>query len=77
VTAITSKPRSASGRPVRGIESLRYHSGFGNEHVSEALAGTLPEGQNSPQRAPRGLYAEQISGTPFTAPRAQNRRSSL
>ena len=77
MTAITSKPRSASERPAPGIESLRYHSGFGNEHVSEALAGTLPEGQNSPQRAPRGLYAEQISGTPFTAPRAQNRRSWL
>jgi len=77
VTAITSKPRSASERPAPGIESLRYHSGFGNEHVSEALAGTLPEGQNSPQRAPRGLYAEQISGTPFTAPRSQNRRSWL
>ncbi|HXQ67631.1 MAG TPA: homogentisate 1,2-dioxygenase [Alphaproteobacteria bacterium] len=74
---MTSKPRSASERPAPGIESLRYHSGFGNEHVSEALAGTLPEGQNSPQRAPRGLYAEQISGTPFTAPRSQNRRSWL
>ncbi|HKO07774.1 MAG TPA: homogentisate 1,2-dioxygenase, partial [Alphaproteobacteria bacterium] len=59
---MTSKPRSASGRAARGIDSLRYHSGFGNEHVSEALAGTLPEGQNSPQRPQHGLYAEQISG---------------
>jgi homogentisate 1,2-dioxygenase len=56
---------------------LRYLSGFGNELQSGALPGVLPEGQNSPQQAPRGLYIEQLSGTPFTAPRAQNRRSWL
>ncbi len=55
----------------------RYLSGFANEHASEALAGGLPEGQNAPQRHPLGLYTEQISGTPFTAPRAENRRSWL
>jgi homogentisate 1,2-dioxygenase len=55
----------------------RYLSGFSNEHASEALPGTLPQGQNTPQRHPRGLYTEQISGTPFTAPRAENRRSWL
>ncbi len=55
----------------------RYLSGFANEQSSEALPGTLPEGQNAPQRHPRGLYTEQISGTPFTAPRAANRRSWL
>jgi homogentisate 1,2-dioxygenase len=60
-----------------GEQALCYLSGFGNEYATEALPGTLPEGQNSPQRPPRGLYAEQISGTPFTAPRAQNRRSWL
>jgi len=49
---------------------LSYQSGFGNEFVSEALAGAVPVGQNSPQRAPYGLYAEQLSGTAFTAPRA-------
>jgi homogentisate 1,2-dioxygenase len=54
---------------------LQYLSGFGNEHATEAVAGALPQGQNSPQRAPLGLYAEQISGTAFTAPRTQNRRS--
>jgi homogentisate 1,2-dioxygenase len=54
-----------------------YLSGFANELASEALPGTLPEGQNAPQRHPRGLYTEQISGTPFTAPRAENRRSWL
>ena len=54
-----------------------YQSGFGNEFATEAIAGALPQGQNSPQRAPLGLYAEQLSGTAFTAPRAQNRRSWL
>ena len=50
-------------------------SGFGNEHATEALPGALPAGRNSPQRPAYGLYAEQISGTAFTAPRAQNRRT--
>jgi homogentisate 1,2-dioxygenase len=54
-----------------------YQSGFGNEFASEALAGALPVGRNSPQKAPLGLYAEQLSGTAFTAPRHQNRRSWL
>jgi homogentisate 1,2-dioxygenase len=52
-------------------------SGFGSHHESEAIAGALPVGQNSPQRVPLGLYAEQISGTAFTAPRAHNLRSWL
>jgi homogentisate 1,2-dioxygenase len=54
-----------------------YLSGFGNEFATEAIAGALPQGQNSPQRAPLGLYSEQLSGTPFTAPRTSNRRSWL
>src|SRR6266513_1729560 len=58
-------------------KALGYLSGFGNEHATEALPGALPAGQNAPQRPPRGLYTEQISGTPFTAPRAENRRSWL
>src|SRR5574340_288742 len=48
----------------------RYQSGFGNEFATEALPGALPVGQNSPQKVPYGLYAEQFSGTAFTAPRA-------
>src|SRR5882757_1952629 len=56
---------------------LAYQSGFGNSFSSEALPGALPVGQNSPQRCPYGLYAEQLSGTGFTAPRALNRRSWL
>jgi len=55
----------------------QYLSGFANEFATEALPGALPEGQNSPQSAPHGLYAEQISGTAFTAPRHSNRRSWL
>src|SRR6202140_5569943 len=54
-----------------------YLSGFGNEFATEALPGALPDGRNSPQRAPYGLYAEQLSGTAFTAPRSHNRRSWL
>jgi homogentisate 1,2-dioxygenase len=57
------------------VPSLDYLRGFGNEHVSEAVAGALPQGRNSPQRAPLGLYPEQISGTAFTQPRAVNRRT--
>ena len=56
---------------------LRYHAGFRNHVVAEALPGALPEGQNSPQRCPYGLYAEQISGTAFTAPREHNLRTWL
>ena len=52
-----------------------YMPGFGNDFETEALPGALPVGQNSPQRCPYGLYAEQLSGTPFTAPRATNKRS--
>ncbi|HEY1140990.1 MAG TPA: homogentisate 1,2-dioxygenase [Lysobacter sp.] len=59
------------------ITSNGYQSGFGNEFATEAVAGALPVGRNSPQRVAHGLYAEQISGTAFTAPRHANRRSWL
>jgi homogentisate 1,2-dioxygenase len=58
-------------------KAVAYSSGFGNEQATEALAGALPQGRNSPQRPPLGLYAEQLSGTPFTAPRHANRRTWL
>jgi homogentisate 1,2-dioxygenase len=58
-------------------EQFQYNSGFGSEFATEALPGALPVGQNSPQKCPYGLYAEQMSGTPFTAPRVANRRSWL
>jgi len=70
----TRQGHSPSPSPAESF-GLRYLSGFGNHHLTEAVAGALPEGRNSPQRAPLGLYAEQISGTAFTAPRQTNRRS--
>src|SRR6201997_634002 len=67
---------TSSARP-RTTGPDAYQSGFGNTFSSEALAGALPAHQNSPQRCPYGLYAEQLSGTSFTAPRSSNRRSWL
>ena len=58
-----------------GDIASRYMSGFGNHFASEAVAGALPEGRNSPQKPAFGLYAEQLSGTAFTQVRAENRRS--
>ncbi|MES2906726.1 MAG: homogentisate 1,2-dioxygenase, partial [Pseudomonadota bacterium] len=54
-----------------------YMPGFGNDFETEALPGALPQGQNSPQQCAYGLYAEQLSGSPFTAPRGHNERSWL
>ena len=56
-------------------ETLHYLNGFGNQHESEAVAGALPVGRNSPQQVAHGLYAELLSGTAFTAPRASNLRT--
>lgn len=58
-------------------KQLSYLSGFGNHFATEAVAGALPEGQNSPQKAAHGLYAEQLSGSSFTAFRHENLRSWL
>jgi homogentisate 1,2-dioxygenase len=58
-------------------EGGRYQPGFGNHVSTEAVPGTLPVGRNAPQRAAHGLYTEQFSGTAFTAPRHENRRSWL
>ena len=57
--------------------ALQYMSGFGGHFESEAVDGALPKGRNSPQRPAFGLYAEQLSGSAFTAPRHENRRSWL
>ena len=54
-----------------------YLSGFNNEFATEALPGTLPARGNSPQKVAHGLYAEQFSGSPFTVPRAMQKRSWL
>ena len=67
-----SEPRVSQSALVEG-----YMSGFGNSFETEALLGALPIGRNSPQQCPYGLYAEQLSGSPFTAPRTTNERSWL
>jgi homogentisate 1,2-dioxygenase len=65
-------------RPAQATAADRgYMTGFGNGFETEALPGALPVGRNSPQRCPYGLYAEQISGSPFTAPRTTNERTWL
>lgn len=56
---------------------MKTLSGFGNTFSTEAIKGALPKDQNSPQKPPLGLYAELLSGTAFTAPRVENRRSWL
>src|SRR3954462_6578886 len=66
--------------PVIGLRTAlgaKYMSGFGNSFETEALPGALPVGRNSPQKVNYGLYAEQLSGSPFTAPQATNQRSWL
>src|SRR5260370_12590685 len=57
------------------LAAVSYQSGFGNQFQSGAVPGALRVGRNSPQRGPLGLYAEQISGTAFTAARHENRRT--
>src|SRR5687767_1059015 len=58
-------------------DAASYQTGFGGHFESEAVPGALPKGRNSPQRPAFGLYAEQLSGSAFTAPRHENRRSWL
>lgn len=66
---LTSPSETAQGR------SIDYMSGFGNHFATESVAGALPVGRNSPQKPPRQLYAELLSGSAFTAPRHENRRT--
>ena len=69
---MTDPQASGAAKP---HDTRHYMTGFANEWATEAIAGALPVGRNSPQVAPLGLYAEQLSGTAFTAPRHSNRRS--
>jgi homogentisate 1,2-dioxygenase len=71
------KVKKAAGETARKeqVSAPQYQPGFGNQFVTEALPGALPVGANSPQKPPYGLYAELISGTAFTAPRHENRRT--
>ena len=59
------------------MDKLDYLTGFGAHFASEAVPGALPIGRNSPQKPAFGLYTEQLSGSAFTAPRHENRRSWL
>src|SRR6201989_2579589 len=72
MTDVAARPQQARRQDAG---EYAYQRGFGNEFASEAVAGALPAGRNSPQRAPLGLFAEQLSGTAFTQPRAVNRRT--
>ena len=69
--------RTDSLQPLHPLPTLQYQSGFGNQFSSESVPGTLPMGRNSPQKVAAGLYAELVSGSAFTAPRVDNRRSWL
>jgi homogentisate 1,2-dioxygenase len=64
-------------RAAKAATKIGYQNGFGNTFSSEAMKGALPVGRNAPQRAPLGLYTEVISGTAFTAPRAENQSTWL
>ncbi|KAG7444799.1 homogentisate 1,2-dioxygenase [Guyanagaster necrorhizus] len=65
-SAPASYVSSPSGDP------YKYQVGFGNRFASEAIPGTLPQGQNHPQKNKYGLYMEGMTGSPFIAPRHQN-----
>ncbi|KSV78652.1 homogentisate 1,2-dioxygenase [Ensifer sp. ENS08] len=71
------KAGKQAGTQAKANEALGYMPGFGNDFETESLPGALPQGQNSPQKCAYGLYAEQLSGSPFTAPRGTNERSWL
>src|SRR3954453_15197764 len=73
VRAALRSERTATGSGI----TAGYMSGFGNGFETGALAGALPIGRNSPQKCSYGLYAEQLSGSPFTAPRGANERAWL
>ncbi len=66
---------AAAAAPAAASSTLKYNSGFGNEFATEALPGALPAPHNTPVKCPYGLYAEQITGTSFTAPRDSNQRT--
>ncbi len=79
---LQAKGEAASGGTLRtsnrsASKPAEYMSGFGNSFETETLSGALPIGRNSPQKVNYGLYAEQLSGSPFTAPQATNQRSWL
>ena len=72
-----SKDGTSLAEGSSSYDDLEYGKGFGNHVSSEAIKGALPVRGNNPKKCPLGLYAEQISGTAFTAPRKSNQRSWL
>ena len=68
-------PKRSPNAAIQRVQAQKYMSGFGNGFETEALPDALPHGMNSPQKCNYGLYGEQLSGTAFTAPTAQNERS--
>lgn len=77
VSPAAKSTASAAAASADDWSSLDYIIGFAAEASSEALPGALPVGQNTPQKCPYGLYAEQVNGTAFTCPRSTNERSWL
>ncbi|MEJ2459081.1 MAG: homogentisate 1,2-dioxygenase [Novosphingobium sp.] len=75
MATVVKNPSSQRTGGSSRASDLKYMSGLGNEHETEALPDALPIGQNSPQKVPYGLLSELVTGTTFTAPRALNRRS--
>src|SRR5690606_5668488 len=77
VTDVTKSRQPKSRQLRRMAMAYSYMPGIGNDFETETLPGSLPQGMNSPQRPAYGLYAEQLSGSPYTAPRGTNERSWL
>ncbi|KAJ4372872.1 hypothetical protein N0V83_003163 [Neocucurbitaria cava] len=75
--AETQKDGAIPSFGVRKNDPYEYQPGFGNHFESEAVPGTIPKGQNSPRVVRFGLYAEQMTGTAFVAPRHQNKKAWL
>ena len=73
--ALHGRHRLRAREVLRGVPAPAPHGGFGNTVESESLPGALPRDQSSPRHAPLGLYAEQLSGTGFVAPRDHNKRT--
>ena len=74
---MSKEHKEESKTPATDSDELQYLHGLGNHFETESIEGALPEHRNSPQQCKFGLYAEQLSGTPFTYPRAKFERSWL
>ncbi|KAJ6027598.1 uncharacterized protein N7446_003807 [Penicillium canescens] len=73
----TQKDGTVPSYATRRNDLYKYQAGFGNVFESEAVPGTIPQGQNSPRNVRFGLYAEQITATAFVAPRHANKKAWL